>query len=594
MTKATKATKKTIIIILAMLILSFIIMSITFLFSKSVVDMNFIITYYKDIRLILMNFIPIFLFMVLMYLIFNKMWASFLATSLLFVTLSIVNRFKLTYRDDPFNFIELKLVKESMMMVGKYKISLSPKMIIMILALALFTFLIGKFFKYKIDSKKIRIISISAVIIVSIIIFKSFYFSAKIYDKVGDKSNINIWIKSEQFQVRGFVYPFIYSMKDAKDIKPEGYNKKAAMELLSTKEYKNIPENEKVNIVAVMLEAFNDFTKFEGVELNQGIYENFHNLQQESIHGKLVTKIFGGDTIKTEREFLTGFYNEPKYYKRTNSHMWYFKEQGYRVEGMHPITGSFYNRKNVDEYLGFDYFEHYDNRYKAITPDYLMDMDFFDYILEGYANNKNNTQPYISFSVTYQNHGPYPSEYTTEEQYLIKKPDFNEGNYNIINNYLSGINQTDKALKKLFDYFRNEEEPTILIIFGDHNPWLGYNAAGYEMLGINLDPSTIEGFENYYETPYIIWANDPAKETFQKDFLGEGDTISPNFLMAELFQYLGWEGNEFMQHQLDMKQTIDVMNPVYYKENGKYTKEPLPEVKEKIKDYLNIEYYYSH
>lgn len=312
----SKTIKKTLIIILAMIILSFMIMSITFLFSKSVVDMNFVIAYYKDILLILMNFIPIFLFMVFMYLIFNKLWVSFLGTSLLFVTLSIVNRFKLTYRDDPFNFIELRLVKESMLMVGKYKISLSPNMIIMILALALFTFLIGKFFKYKIDSKKIRIISLSAVLIVSIIIFKSFYFSAKIYNKVGDKSNINIWIKSEQFQVRGFVYPFIYSIKDAKDIKPEGYNKKAAMELLSTKEYKDIPENQKVNIVAIMLEAFNDFTKFEGVELNPGIYENFHNLQQESINGKLVTKIFGGDTIKTEREFLTGFYNEPKYYKK--------------------------------------------------------------------------------------------------------------------------------------------------------------------------------------------------------------------------------------------------------------------------------------
>ncbi len=587
-------TLKTIVTIALMIILSFSIMTITLLFSRAVADTNLLKIYFKDTLLILMNFIPIFLFMIFTYLICNRLWASFTLTSLLFITLSIVNKFKLTYRDDPFTFIDLKLFGESMTMAKKYDINLSKEIIMMILIFIGMALMLKLFFKYRINSSKVRITLLVSLTIISTIIFKGYYFNQEIYNKVGDKSGINIWIKSQQFQVRGFVYPFIYSAKDAIDIKPEGYNKAEAVEAFNSRGYKNIPEDEKVNIIAIMLESYNDFSKFPNVDLGIDIYKNFHDIQKESIHGNLVTNIFAGDTIKTERSFLTGFYNQPKYYKKTNSFVWYLKEQGYRTEAMHPITGAFYNRQNVNEYLGFDYFEHYDNRYKDIPTDYLRDEDFFQYIIEGYEKNKENKEPYFNFSVTYQNHGPYSEEQYTKEEYLKKKPNYDEKTYNIINNYFTGINKTDEALKELFDYFKNEKDPTIIILFGDHNPWLGQGNSGYSMLDINLDLSTIEGFKNYYETPYLIWGNDGAKETLGKDFIGKGNDISPNFLMAELFQYLGWEGNEYMQDILDIKEKIDVNHQLFFKENGEYKKELSPSGKGLWKEFLNIEYYYSH
>lgn len=587
-------TLKTIVTIALMIILSFSIMTITLLFSRAVADTNLLKVYFKDTLLILMNFIPVFLFMIFTYLIFNRLWASFTLTSLLFITLSIVNKFKLTYRDDPFTFIDLRLFGESMTMAKKYNIGFSSGIIMMILIFIGMTLMLKFFFKHKINSSKIRITLLVILTIISTIIFKGYYFNQEIYDKVGDKAGINIWIKSQQFQVRGFVYPFIYSAKDATDIKPEGYNKQEVVEAFNSRGYKNIPENEKVNIISIMLESYNDFSKFPGVDLGIDIYKNFHDIQNESIHGNLVTNIFAGDTIKTERGFLTGFHNQPKYYKRTNSFVWYLKEQGYRTEAMHPITGAFYNRQNVNEYLGFDYFEHYDNRYKDIPTDYLRDEDFFQYIIEGYEKNKEKEEPYFNFSVTYQNHGPYSEEQYTKEEYLKKKPNYDEKTYNIINNYFTGINKTDEALKELFDYFKNEEEPTIIILFGDHNPWLGKGNSGYSMMDINLDLSTVEGFTNYYETPYLIWGNEGAKESLGKDFIGKGNDISPNFLMAELFQYLGWEGNEYMQDILDIKEKIDVNHQLFFKEDGEYKKELSPSGKELWKEFLNIEYYYSH
>ena len=130
-------------------------------------------------------------------------------------------------------------------------------------------------------------------------------------------------------------------------------------------------------------------------------------------------------------------------------------------------------------------------------------------------------------------------------------------------------------------------------MFGDHNPWLGEENSAYKMLDIDLDFSKEQGFLNYYQTPYIVWGNTEAKEKFDKDFNEEGPDLSPNFLMPTIFEYLGWEGNEYMQYLIDLKKDIDVNHEVFFKENGKYTKELSKENKEKYQEFRNLEYYYS-
>ena len=50
---------------------------------------------------------------------------------------------------------------------------------------------------------------------------------------------------------------------------------------------------------------------------------------------------------------------------------------------MHPIYGWFYNRRNVNDYLGFQNFDYYENKYSKIQEAFLSDMEF-DYIIEGY------------------------------------------------------------------------------------------------------------------------------------------------------------------------------------------------------------------
>lgn len=117
----------------------------------------------------------------------------------------------------------------------------------------------------------------------------------------------------------------------------------------------DIPADKKVNLIGIMLEAYNDFSRFDVPGLKtEVVYGLWHQLEAESYSGDLVTNIFAGGTVDTERGFLTGFSKLPEFRAPTNSYAWYFRSQGYKVEGMHPSNEWFYNRRNINQNLGFE------------------------------------------------------------------------------------------------------------------------------------------------------------------------------------------------------------------------------------------------
>lgn len=404
----------------------------------------------------------------------------------------------------------------------------------------------------------------------------------------------------DQSTSRGVIYSFIKSIPSAFISSPDGYNEKEASKALEA--YRDIPleEDKKVNMISIMLEAYSDFTKFDCLEFIDDPYKNFHNLQKDSYSGKLYTDIFAGSTIYTERQFLTG-YSDMRFHQRdTSSHVRYFKSQGYRVEAMHPGYGWFYNRNNMNKFLGFDNFDYFENKFGNISDDelsskkyweYISDWDFFDYIIDGYEDAMKNNEKYFNFSVTIQNHGPYYDFEDYDKKWLKDKETYTDAGYNIVNNYLDWINKTDKALQKLREYIDGQEEPIVLILFGDHNPWLGNKDWVYKMLGFNFDHDTTAGAENYYSTPYVIYANKAAKKALGKSFKGEGNTISPMFLMNEFFDYAELQGSQYLNYLSDFKKNYSVINSVYTMKNGEYISTDKVSDDEEIKQFRNVEYY---
>ena len=293
---------------------------------------------------------------------------------------------------------------------------------------------------------------------------------------------------------------------------------------------------------------------------------------------------------------MTGYSTLPSLRKETNSYVKYFKEQGYYTEGSHPGYEWFYNRLNINKNLGFDNYYFSENKYAEYSKDYIADDTVvMSEILSLYKQHKENSDtPYFSFNVTYQNHGPYLDTKGDGKEYLVRKDDYTDAECNIFDNYMSGIEDTGDQICKLVEELRDDSEPVVLILFGDHNPWLGNDNSVYNMLGIDFDLSTEEGATNYYDTPYIIWANDRAKEVLQNDFMGKGEKISPSYLMNKFFELAGYGGNEFMKASNDLRKNVQAINSVFYLENNVYASELSDESKKMLDKFYKMQYYWIY
>ena len=442
------------------------------------------------------------------FLICNQLWIGISITSILVIVLSLINYFKLLFRDDPLLVEDITLFSEMKNMTGRYKIHINRDMILWMLGMAVVTFVVWKLRKIiKIEMQiRTRIISVIMIVLCGIGCMNQFILNDEYYQKTENIALINRWGSTQQFISRGFIYPFLYSSKDAGMKKPDGYNKREIENSLKDIKEDDIPEDKKVNIIAIMMEAYGDFSIYPQIEFDSenDPYAAFNRIKEISYHGNLLTDIFAAGTVRTERRFITGTDTYPSLWKNTYSYARYFKSQGYRVEGSHPGYEWFYNRLNVNEHLGFDKYDYYETRYAELANgEAAGDEILFSELYKDLLNSIKAEQPYFNLSVTCQNHGSYSTEQLYETPYVIRKSNYADSEFNILNNYLSGIKNTGEELEKLIRKISDLKEPCVLVAFGDHKPWLGEENSVYEMLGIDLDVSTLEGFYNYYATPYI-------------------------------------------------------------------------------------------
>ena len=195
--------------------------------------------------------------------------------------------------------------------------------------------------------------------------------------------------------------------------------------------------------------------------------------------------------------------------------------------------------------------------------------------------------------MTYQNHGPYDADTYWYKTDPVVNEGYTEAEFNILRNYFAGVENTGKNVVELADKLDALDEPVVLIVFGDHNPWMGNGNSVYQLLGINFDFNTDEGFLNYYCTPYLIYANAAAKEALDFDFVGEGPRISPCFLMNLFFRLAGLKGNQYMQLASEMMDASPLVHSTkLYWENGSVTAAPGESIREALRRFLIAQYYW--
>jgi len=516
-------------------------------------------SYFDTPLVILLNLLPPALLIIIVFFISGRAWIAFSVPSLLTLLLSLIHFFKIQVRGDPFYLSDFAFTREAGSLLSTYSLTMNWKVYLAILVFVGGTVFSVFLLKHKPKRAMFRVIASVAAAAVFATLYLSVYMNAELYDNTyGSDIEGAVRSSAKSYIIRGFVYPFMHTMKESMESlrgdDPDWYNAQDSRRLLEAYESFDIPDDKKVNLIGIMLESYVDISRFGVLDFNIDVYEPFHALQREAVSGMLAVNSFAGGTIDAERLFLTGNMQLTVFNKAPGSFIYYLKNQGYYAEGMHTGDRWFYDRRPVNKLLGFDnyyFLEDFENSRRD-------DEYFFETVLNMYRSRDTGT-PYFNFSLSYQNHAPYDS-YATKEPHIISQGGISDESFNILNNYLLGIYDTTLRVEGFIDSFRADPEPVVIVVFGDHMPWLGNNNTVYTELGINLDSGTDDGFYNCYYTPYFIWANDAAKDLLGNDFTGDGGSFSPGFLMGEIFSLCSWEGDGYMRALRELQASIDVFN----------------------------------
>ncbi len=509
-----------------------------------------------------LNFLPVLLLTMLGYFITGRTWAAALVGGLPVLGLALVNHYKLLLRNDPLLAEDLLLVSEAGNISGRYRFTVGLLVILTVLAALIgLLWLILREKRRKRPSKLLR--GIGAGICACLLALTVFVAapSEALYRAAGSSAT-GAWTPTNSYVYRGMLYPFLHSVAQAIDTPPEGYSEQQETAKLAAYQDEDISQDKKVNVICVMLEAMNDFSAFDGIKIDPSVYAPLHALQGESLFGHLVTNIFAGGTVDTERCFLTGWLGNDTPRAGVDSYVWYFRSQGYATCGVHPWYSWFYNRQNINEYLGFERYDFLEQRFvdqngKNITTDEA----FFSAVYEDLQAAKAEGRPLFSYSLSYQNHGPYPTEKLYEQALCAWREGYNENDYHTFNNYLAGVKDTWLRLSDMVQRLREETAPVVLIVFGDHNPWLGDGNSVYRMLGIDLDQSTEQGLNNYYRTPYLVWQNEAAHQALGTEMRGEGGDMGPYYLLPAVMEKMGLKGSAAMQVLREQAKSSAFINP---------------------------------
>ena len=566
---------------------------------ETLVSKDLILSYATDPLILFLNLWPPVLLVWLFYFLFRRAWVGFLGGFIPIIGVALVNYFKIQLRADPFLAVDLGLASEAAGIVGHYQLELNWLIWLTVAALVA-----GLVFSILLMPKGIKgwpvrmlgALSAGALLCVS---FVSIYLNDYYYEQTGGAMP---WDEAQDYVSKGGIYPFLHSFQKLIFVAPEDYDEPTAAEVLGQYVDADIPEGQKVSVMGIMLEAFCDLTDFKVLAQQDSVmevYAPWHQLSEQSVSGRLLTNIFAGGTVDTEWAFLTGYSSHSDFIQNTDSYVWYLDRQGYQTFGSHPGFGWFYDRQTINELLGFQEYWFTENHYGELVDPVVAQWNS-DHILmeELLAQLQQRVQdgPCFSFSVSYQNHGPYEWQYTIEEEYLTPEATgFSASTCNIWNNYLMRVSDTLSAITDLVSGLEEMEEPVVLVLFGDHKPWGGNGNTGYTELGCTFDLTTTQGFYDYYATPYLIWAKSAAKEVLGSDFVGDGGDFSPCFLMEEVFDQCGWDGPGFMQLAGEMRELTPLIH-----EQGIYWKDGAPcyeltqEEQEILDLYRNVEYYREH
>ncbi|RKN79089.1 LTA synthase family protein [Paenibacillus ginsengarvi] len=332
-----------------------------------------------------------------------------------------------------------------------------------------------------------------------------------------------------------------------------------------------VTEGVKPNIIVVLSESLWDPTQLGTVKFNSDPMPFLHELQQKTATGTLLSPQFGGGTANVEFEVLTG--NSMRFLPQgTIPYNQYVTHEidslasitarsGYYSTAISPFHRWYFNADKVYQNFGFAQYiplEFFDPVYEG---PYIADNEVAKLIIQQTGRTKERD---FVFANTMENHFHYyPGKF--EENPFTVEGDIPIDTKGMLETYAKGANDADKMLRTLVEHYETSEEPTIVVFFGDHLPYLGDEYKAYKdtkWISGDNDPD----FANkIYRTPVVVWSNylPQTKETINlsPSFLGSyvlEKANVPGSYYTDFLRQLSRRSPTVPPYSFDMKRADDV------------------------------------
>ena len=544
--------------------------------------------FHMETSYILLNILTELTFIMLIYILSNKIWLSSLVYSIISAIVSLVNYYVVTLKGMPLSILEIKNFKTAMNVIGSYDLEINTRVIYIVLITVL-NILLSLTAK-KIEPQKnnnIRFILAKNLIIASLgtIVLYFGYFSP---NPIKPKKVVG-WSWTEAYSQYGYMacsIELIESVSNAIE-KPKGYSE----EIVASIPLSNgSVGHETPDIILILNETFYDLNQITDLQTDVPVLENINSIDNV-IRGYTIVPAAGGGTNSSEYELLTS--NSLQLGKgitpfnvlnmnNANSIVSHLKKLGYYTTGAHSETGNNYSRARGYEGLGFDSI-YFDNQF--LNKEYYADRYFetdaslYQNLISWYEEQILSDNPQFMYLLTMQNHGGWElndSKYDTVHA-LNDFGDYQEQ----VNEYLTSIKMSDEAFKILTDYFSTIDRPVIVCMLGDHSP----------SFAANLTDDSVYWLDNYFRlraTPFVIWANYDIEDS-------DMGYISLNQVVPTILETGNIKTSPYYQYLIDLRKDVPVISSCdfYTDKDGTqyyyYTEKDSP-FYEEVKNYFYLEY----
>ncbi|MGD8875517.1 MAG: LTA synthase family protein [Gammaproteobacteria bacterium] len=264
------------------------------------------------------------------------------------------------------------------------------------------------------------------------------------------------------------------------------------------------------NVHIVLLESFWDAALLKKAGYNQDpLAPAFRRLWKRTGYAHALSPVFGGYTANAEFEILCGF---PVVEDNVKFERQFLNDvpclphllagQGYRTVASHPNVPVFWNRVNAYRRMGFQtYWSKPDFQLDDMNRNFLSDASLYRQVLEKISGQVDAGQPLLDYIVTYFGHWNYPLNAARPGKITATSA------VEEVSTYANTMYYKTLELMVFIEKLQAQDPDGIIVLFGDHLPFMGENFAGYVDSGVlaaKRSDFSDDMFRFYVSTPLII------------------------------------------------------------------------------------------